>query len=210
MNRAARYALSVFGVLMLAVMYLGLPVAVFTICIVHRDRLGVWGLAAGTFASLLCLTPLVGSLWEVRSIRRRRQKILATRPPMSDEEFLAGLDVPVRLHPVCVRVRRALAAAVGLPPDLLGPGETAQDYGALQIVGPDGTEIQFAIEEEFGLKASKEMGKAFERIIPWARPDRFTVGQFGARLTVWLADNLPGLKAGQTEKATLGLSNGEK
>jgi hypothetical protein len=210
MKRAAKIASWTCVVLSLTILCLAVPTTIVTICVVEYDRLGVAGLVAGAFAAVLCLTPLMFTLQEARSIRRRRQKILATRPPMSDEEFLAGLDVPVRLHPVCVRVRRALAAAVGLPPDLLAPGETVQDYGALQSVGPDLVEISFAIQEEFGFKAFKEMANALDRIVPWARPDRLTVGQFGARLTVWLADNLPDLKAGQTEKATFSLSNGEK
>ena len=194
MNRAAKVAFSVFAVLF----FLGLPV-----CVGYLVGGWIGGLVGGGFILMILFSILVTlpeSLRECRDIRRRRQEILATRPPMSDEEFLSGLDVPRELHPVCVRVRKALAAAVGLPPELLDPAETMEEYGKLHSLGPDYMEIQFAIEEEFGFKISKPMTKAVYKIFPWRSPDRCSVGQLAAHLTAWLADGLPGLKRQPMEK----------
>ena len=207
MNRAASLSLSVFAVLSLVVIFLGLPVAIIAICILERDRLGTWGLVGGGFVALLSLIPLVGSLLQRPLIRRRRRKILATRPPMSDEQFLAGLDVPAELHPICVKVRKALAGAVGLPAELLDPAETLEEYGALQVIGPDEVEIMVAVENELGFTLSKEMekpaGKFFLGFL--VRADRVRVGQFAAGLTVWLVEHLPDLKPRARER----LSEGE-
>jgi hypothetical protein len=126
---------------------------------------------------------------EGRWYRRQRRRMLSDRPPLSDNHFLRAAHVPSVDAPLWLAIRRAVAAACGIPAVAVYPRDHLQDLLRMLSPVPDLFDFIYPLEKELDVTIPREMMRpALAKALREGRMEE--LGQFAA-VTVRVLRALP-------------------